>query len=150
MLPKNVLYYGEEKPLPEQVSLQAGPLSVLYEEGDLRYINLGDQEILRRVYVAIRDRNWGTVLPVLSNVQIDADEDSFRIGYDVENKEGDIDFAWKGTITGDSQGTITFMRRNDLINRNGVLIRSVTARCRTRQVLIGVGMAMDSSDGRVR
>ena len=91
-LSKNVLYYGKEEPLPEQTALRAGPLSLMYEAGDLRYIRLGNQEILRRVYVALRDRNWGTVLPVLFNVQMDIADDSFRITYDVENKQGDIDF----------------------------------------------------------
>ncbi|MCS7259528.1 MAG: hypothetical protein NZ765_01935 [Anaerolineae bacterium] len=108
MLPKNVLYYGKEEALPEQRLLRAGPLTVVYEAGDLRYVQYGDQEILRRVYVAVRDRNWGTVLPHLSNIQIEARPDSFRIQYDVENKEGEIDFFWKGSIEGDAQGTITF------------------------------------------
>jgi hypothetical protein len=108
MLPKNVLYYGKDEPLPKQLALRAGPLSLIYEDGDLRYVKLRDKEILRRVYVAIRDRNWGTVLPVISNVQMDVADDSFQISYDVENKEGDIDFFWKGIITGDRQGTITF------------------------------------------
>nr|MBC8254944.1 hypothetical protein [Ardenticatenia bacterium] len=84
MQSKNVLYYGKDDPLPEQMRLRAGPLSLVYEEGDLRYIRLGDREILRRVYVAIRDRNWGTVLPVLSNVQMDIGDDSFRIRHHVE------------------------------------------------------------------
>jgi hypothetical protein len=127
MLPKNVLYYGKEEPLPEQVALRAGPLSVVYEEGDVRYIKLGDHEILRRIYVAIRDRNWGTVLPVISNVNMDIANDSFRISYDVQNKEGDIDFFWKGIITGDAQGTITFTmdgeaRSTFLKNRIGFCI----------------------------
>jgi hypothetical protein len=34
--------------------------------------------------------------------------DSFRITYDAEDKQGEIDFVWRGTITGDAQGTITF------------------------------------------
>ena len=127
MLPKNVLYYGKDEPLPEQVALSAGPLSLLYEEGDLRYIRLGGHEILRRVYVAIRDRNWGTVLPTLSNLQIDIGDGSFRITYDVENKEGDIDFFWKGIITGEPGGTITFTmdglaRSTFLRNRVGFCI----------------------------
>lgn len=108
MLPQNVLYYGKEEALPEQRMLRAGPLTVVYEEGDLRYIRYGDQEILRRVYVAVRDRNWGTILPRLSNVQVEARADSFRIRYEVENKEGEIDFFWKGSIEGDAQGSITF------------------------------------------
>ncbi len=108
MLPRNVWYYGKEDPLPEQKPLRAGPLSLVYEEGDLRYIRLGDREVLRRVYVAVRDRNWGTVPPRLSNVQMDIAENSFRIAYDVEHRQGDIDFFWKGTITGHANGIITF------------------------------------------
>ncbi len=108
MLPKNVLYYGKDEPLPEQIALRAGPLSLVYEDGDLRYIKLGNREILRRVYVAIRDRNWGTVLPKISNLHMDVREDSFRISYDVENKAGDIDFRWKGLITGEPDGTVSF------------------------------------------
>ena len=80
-LSKNVQYYGKDEPLPEQIDLQAGPLNLFYEAGDLRYIKLGDQEIIRRVYVAVRDHNWDTVIPVLSNVQMDIADDSFRITY---------------------------------------------------------------------
>jgi hypothetical protein len=108
MLSKNVLYYGKDEPLPDRRELRAGPLTLLYEAGDLRYIKLGDHEILRRIYVAIRDRNWDTLAPAISNHQIDVASDSFRITYDVENKQGDVDFFWKATITGDAQGTITF------------------------------------------
>lgn len=107
-LSRYILYYGQDQPPPRQVPLRAGPLSLVYEAGDLRYIRLGDQEILRRVYVAVRDRNWGTVTPVLSNVQIEAGADSFRISYDVENKQDGIDFFWRGTITGGADGAISF------------------------------------------
>jgi D-apionolactonase len=106
MLPKQVLYYGKEEPLPERIPLRAGPLSLFYEAGDLRYIRLGDKEIVRRVYVAIRDHNWGTVLPTFSNVQIDAGDETFRISYDVENRQGEIDFRWHGEISGAADGRI--------------------------------------------
>src|SRR4051794_871857 len=62
MLPLNVLRWGRTEDQPESLSLRAGPLSLRYEEGGLRYIRLGDREVLRRVYVAVRDRNWGTIL----------------------------------------------------------------------------------------
>ena len=35
MLPANVLYYGSPDPLPERVPLRAGPLSLVYRDGDL-------------------------------------------------------------------------------------------------------------------
>lgn len=108
MLSQNALYYGKEDLLPEQIRLRAGPLSLIYEQGDLRYIKLGDREVLRRVYVAIRDHNWVTILPGFTNVQMEIADDSFHIVYDVENKQGAIDFAWKGAIMGDPLGTITF------------------------------------------
>jgi D-apionolactonase len=108
MSDRNVYYYGSRAPLPEQRPLRAGPLSLIYEQGDLRYIKLGEREVIRRIYVAVRDRNWGTILPVLSNVQLTLDDDSFEITYDVENRRGDIDFAWKGAISGDARGTIHF------------------------------------------
>ncbi len=107
-LPVRVLYYGKDESLPEQTQLRAGPLSMIFEAGDLRYIRFGDHEILRRVYVAIRDHNWDTILPQLSNVQIEREDDAFRITYDVENKHGAVNFFWGGTITGSADGTITF------------------------------------------
>ena len=108
MLPKNVLLYGNDGPLPERIGLRAGPLHMYYENGDLRYIKFGDREVLRRIYVAIRDRNWGTTPPVFSNLEMKIQAESFQISYDIENKQGEIDFAWHGEITGSADGTLRF------------------------------------------
>ena len=107
-LSKNVQYYGKNESLPEQIDLKAGPLNLFYEAGDLRYIKYGDKEIIRRIYVAVRDRNWDTVKPVLSNVKMDIEGDSFIITYTVSNIQSDIDFCWQGKIIGKANGTITF------------------------------------------
>ena len=106
--PKNVLYYGTEIPLPEQLELHAGPLSVTFEHGDLRYIRYGDREVVRRIYAAVRDRNWGTVPPRLSNLKIERNADSFQVTYDCQHQQGDIDFFWKATIRGETTGNIRF------------------------------------------
>lgn len=140
MLPKNVLYYGSDQPPPERTPLRAGPLSLIYEAGDLRYVRLEKKEtgagpeILRRVYVAVRDQNWGTVLPSLSNVRMEISEDSFHIAYDVEHVEGDVDFSWRGTITGDAQGTVRFTmdgvaRSTFLRNRIGFCVLHPMTEC---------------------
>ena len=42
-LPKKVQYYGKDEPLPEQIDLQAGPLNLFYEAGDLRYIKFSEK-----------------------------------------------------------------------------------------------------------
>ncbi len=105
---RNVLYYGSTDPLPERRELAAGPLSLSFESGDLRYIKLGEREILRRVYVAVRDRHWGTVPMAISNLCIEAANDSFRITFDAEHRQGEIAFAWKATIVGAADGTLIY------------------------------------------
>ncbi len=106
-LSTNILYYGKENALPEQIPLRAGPLTMIYENGDLRYIKLGEKEIVRRLYVAIRDRNWSTAANVLSDVQMQIDDDAFHISYTCTNRLGDIDFVWQGDLRGNADGLIT-------------------------------------------
>ena len=76
---KNILYYGKDKPLEKNIGIKAGPLNLFYEAGDLRYIKFKEKEIVRRVYVAVRDHNWDTVIPTISNIQINSSIDSFKI-----------------------------------------------------------------------
>lgn len=108
MLPTPILRRGSAEPLPERVPLRAGPLSLLYEAGSLRAIRLGDREVLRAIYVAVRDRDWGTIPPAFSEVRIERDADRFRIAFLAEHRQGPIDFAWRGAITGDPDGMIAF------------------------------------------
>ena len=72
---------GRVAPPPEARTLRAGPLSVVFESGDLRYVRLGDREVVRRIYVAVRDRNWGTVPARLADVTIEEQPDRFLIRY---------------------------------------------------------------------
>ncbi|HKS38411.1 MAG TPA: hypothetical protein VJW76_14555 [Verrucomicrobiae bacterium] len=107
-LPRRVLYYGKDEPLPKQISLRAGPLSLIYDAGDLRYIKLGSREVIRRIYAAVRDQNWGTIPGQLQNAKLDVRGDSFHISYDSEHKQREIHFVWHGVIAGESDGTIRF------------------------------------------
>ena len=109
-LPRSVLLYGSETPLPEQIPLRAGPLTMIFEPDNvfLRYIRLGSREVVRGIYAAVRDRNWGTIAPRVSNLQIKATEDTFEVTFEVECREREINFVWQGRITGDARGTIRF------------------------------------------
>src|SRR5436309_2072504 len=126
-LPKRVLYFGKDEPLPDQVPLRAGLLSLIYEAGDLRYIRFGKREVIRRIYAAVRDRNWGTVRGKLSDLQMEVRENSFRIAYVAEHNQREISFVWRGEITGDPEGTIRFVfdgeaRSTFLKNRIGCCV----------------------------
>ena len=107
-LSKNIIYYGKDEQLAENIEIKSGPLNLIYEAGDLRYIKFNEIEIVRRVYVAVRDHNWNTVLPTISNVQINTRKNSFEITYNVENIQDDINFVWKAKIVGNSNGSISF------------------------------------------
>jgi D-apionolactonase len=113
MAAPSVMYYGSTQPPPAVVPLRAGPLSLVYENGDLRYIRLGSREIIRRIYMAVRDHNWGTAAHVLDDVQMRIELDSFAITYQVHNQHGDIDFAWAGSIQGSADGVISFGFRGE-------------------------------------
>lgn len=108
MLSRHKLYYGREQPPVPRQELRAGPLSLIFENGDLRYIKLGEREVVRRLYVAVRDRDWGTLPAQLSALRVETRSNSFEISFQAEHKCGDIDFRWQAHISGDERGTIKF------------------------------------------
>ena len=147
MLSKNVLCYGSEESPPEPIELRAGPLLMIFEpaEGFLRHIRIGNQEILRGIYAAVRDRNWGTISPKISNLKIETPlpniEGSFYLTFDVECQEREIDFFWHGAVTGDSQGTVTFTmdgiaRSTFLRNRIGFCVLHPIRECAGQPCII--------------
>lgn len=87
--------------------LQAGPIRVRYENGFLRYLSLGDSEIVRMIYFAIRDHNWLTAALTLSDEVVEKTAGSFRIQYAWATNDLGIQMAGKVTILGESNGTIT-------------------------------------------
>lgn len=122
-LSKRILQYGSDEPLPAVVPLQAGPLSMIFEGGDLRTIRLGDREVIRRLYVAVRDQNWDTILPIMTDLEIEQTAASFRITYRCVHQQDEVDFIWRGLITGEATGRITFRmdgRANSTFRRNRI------------------------------
>jgi len=115
-LSQSILYYGTDTQPAEQIPLRAGPLSLIYEDGTIRYVKLGDVEVLHQVYSAVRDHNWGTVPGVLSDIKMDIQDDSFSITYTSAHQQNDIHFVWTGTITGGSDGTITFKKEGEALS----------------------------------
>jgi hypothetical protein len=107
-LTRNILYYGSDVPPPEPIRLQAGPLSLTFVAGEIRDIRVGSREVLRRIYVAVRDRNWRRVPAFVHNVRDTIGPESFDLQFEVENKQEEIDFHWTGSIVGKNNGTISF------------------------------------------
>ncbi len=92
--------YGSADPLPAQVRLKAGELDVVYENGSLRLIRLGNIEILRRIYSAVRDRNWETIEPHIESESLKIDKKSFEISLKLRYQSGSIHFFAEYHISG--------------------------------------------------
>ena len=104
----NFLTHGSAEALPVRIPLRAGPLTLVFEAGDLRYLRVGNREVIRRIYAAVRDENWATIPAVISNLKCEAEADSFRISYTCTHRERGIHFVWQAQIRGEADGTIHF------------------------------------------
>ena len=109
-IPPSALRCGTDQPEEKPVPLNAGSLTMLFEKdrGALRYIRMGDHEIIRCIYAVVQDQNWNTIKSDITNVQIDQQESNYRLTFNARCKTNEIDFSWKGIISGDPEGTVTF------------------------------------------
>ncbi|WP_332368336.1 hypothetical protein [Spirosoma telluris] len=101
----NQQLYGVETPLLPLTQLQMGPLTVGYENGFFRYFRWGGHEILRMIYFAIRDENWATWIPIISDEQWTIDPNGFRLSYTCQYEQGGATaFVWKVIAEGNDRG----------------------------------------------
>lgn len=110
MLTDTFLIFGQSEPPAALIPLRAGPLTMLFDptSGFVRRIKLGEREVLRGIYAAVRDRNWGTPPGVLRESVREVEARSFRIEFESEHRQGDIHFVWRGTLRGDADGTLRY------------------------------------------
>ncbi len=96
--------------MPEVLTLNAGPLSMVFQPSDgfLRYLRLGDIEVLRGAYAAVRDRNWDTIAPEITLERCEIGDDAFDLTFAVRCRSGEVDFRWAGRLSGTPEGTVDF------------------------------------------
>ncbi len=150
MTPQSILHDGKIDPVPRSIELRAGPLTMLFEPHTafLRHIRLGDHEVVRALYAAVRDQNWATIPPRVANLKSEIARDSFRLTFEVACRRGEIDYGWQGTMTGEANGRIKFSfdgeaRSDFLRNRIGICILHPIAECG------GIPCAIEHVDGRI-
>lgn len=146
----HILYYGVDEPPADRMILTAGPVSMVFEptQGFLRYIKLGDREILRGIYVAVRDHNWGTIAPKISNVMLNDVPNGFDLSFDVACVAREIDFFWRGRITGSADGKVTYTMAGEarsafMRNRIGFCVLHAPSAC------AGLPCVVEKSDGSI-
>jgi len=119
--------HGTEAPLPELRTLRAGPVTMLLDGVDLRYLRIGRTELVRRIYTAVRDVDWDTVPGVVTGLELEEREDGFRLEFDARHARPAVDFSWHGTIAGDESGRVEFVfdgqaKQHLAYNRIGICV----------------------------
>ncbi|MER9137051.1 hypothetical protein NKI20_12245 [Mesorhizobium sp. M0830] len=101
--------YGTRAVEAEPVRLSAGALTADFVNGNLRTIRLGGTEVLCAIAYIVRDRDWGTYEPVLTDLAIDQDADTFSVSYSANCTGPDGSrLRFRATIKGSAEGRLTF------------------------------------------
>lgn len=99
---------GTEQPDVVGRILKAGPMSVEFDNGQLRYIKVNGVEVLRAVGFLIRDRNWGTATPEISGLKVDQRADSFSVSFHAVCRIEDQELSYDARIEGSKEGNLEF------------------------------------------
>ena len=121
--------------VPKMTSLRAGQLTMLFDSGTgfLRYVRLGDHEIVRAIYGAVRDHEWNTIRPRIENLNISSQADSFQVSFAASSMKEGIHFDWECIIAGQADRVIyTFegeAKSTFLKNRIGLCVLHPLLEC---------------------
>jgi hypothetical protein len=96
---------------PPSRSVRAGEFAATLDGGDLRWVSVGETEIVHAIRVSVRDAEWGTVPGVLSDIRTAIDSDRFLVTFSSHHSDPDVDFLWHGEIQGRPDGSITYAMR---------------------------------------
>ncbi len=96
--------------MSERDLIRAGAMTVEFGDGELRYFRIGEKEVLRRVYVAVRDSEWRTIPGRVTGLHSEIETHSFYLVFRMrhESEDGNIGFEWEGSLVGAEDGSVTF------------------------------------------
>jgi len=120
----SIRLYGTDEFVEAPRILKAGPLSAELDAGNLRHIRYHGREMIRAISFIVRNKNWGTYAPLISQLDLQEASDAFRVSYEAVI-EGE--FRYSAVITGDANGSLSFSGTGNAIsdfltNRTGFVV----------------------------
>ena len=103
--PCSLRLFGTDIPPADAQLLRAGDLEVELVQGNLRAIRFKGHEILRAIAYVVRDRDWGTFDPAISDLVVDMQPKRFEVRY-FASCGGRLRYT--AIIGGDADGTLKF------------------------------------------
>jgi hypothetical protein len=124
---KLVKLFGTEVPDGKKRELKAGDLTATLDNGAIRYIRYRGKEVLRGIAFLVRDKNWGTYTPEISNLKVANRAGGFRISYSATCRDADQSISYDAAIVGNPRGTLSFHASatpgsDFLTNRTGFVV----------------------------
>src|SRR4051794_18288894 len=119
--------FGTDEPSPPAPILRAGSLTAEFDAGNLRHIRVGGVEVIRAVSFIVRDRNWGTYNPAISDLKTEETEDGFSVRYEAVAGDDRQSFRYRAEIDGNRDGRLVFRCEGEavtdfLTNRTGFVV----------------------------
>ncbi|MBN9072023.1 MAG: hypothetical protein J0H34_10565, partial [Rhizobiales bacterium] len=127
MASRSIRLCGTEQREPPLRTLRAGPLRVEFDNGALRYVRIGDVEVLRGISFLLRDENWGTMPAEITDLQVEEGAQEFCVRYRGRCRDAVRDLVYEATIRGGSDGSLAFEAVAEpltdvLTNRTGFVV----------------------------
>ncbi len=121
-----IALYGTDEPIDALTLLKAGPLTAEFDGGNLRHLRVGGIEVIRAISYIVRDENWGTLRPVISDLEVDQDAASFEVSYNASVERDGRTLKFQARISGTSE-TVRFeavgaSETGFLTNRTGFVV----------------------------
>ena len=119
--------FGTEVSDGKRRELVAGPISVMFDNGALRYIRYRGVEVLRGIAYILRDRNWGTYAPVIENLKVKQGKNEFVVSYVATCSDAEQSLKFHAKIEAKADGTLAFSAvglplSDFLTNRSGFVV----------------------------
>ncbi len=133
-----------------------GPLSARFVDGELRYIRIGGQEIVRRMFATLRDCEWGTIESEISRIETSGGADWHEIAFDADHNAGETGYSWRGRIHISWRGEQGMIDVSLSLEMEGVAQRTLQTNRTGLCVLLppaliaGKEVAITASDGTTR
>ena len=140
-LPQGIKQTGKSGEESAEILLKAGKLNMIYNNGSIRYISAGGNELIRMIYSAVRDKDWLTVTPEIVDEKIEVQEYFFLINVKCLYRSGEISFSAEYSIEGKPDNSIIFSMEGKALerfekNRIGICVLHPIESCAGRNCLI--------------